>query len=45
MKYKFDLYFHDYRLAAEVNEYGHCDRNSDYERNREKMLKEELCIH
>ena len=29
--YRIDLHFHDYRLAIEVGEFGHCDRHSDYE--------------
>ena len=43
--YRFDLYFHDYKLRIEFDEFGHCDRNSDYERKRERRLKEELnCV-
>ena len=26
LSYRIDLYFHDYRLAIEVDEYGHNDR-------------------
>ena len=29
--YKIDLYFHEYKLAIEVDELGHNDRNIDYE--------------
>ena len=29
--YKTDLYFHDYKLAIEVDEKGHKDRNIDHE--------------
>ena len=27
--YRIDLYFHDYKLATEVGELGHNDRNID----------------
>ena len=29
--YRIDLYFHKYKLAIEVDELGHNDRNIDYE--------------
>ena len=29
--YRIDLNFHDYKLAREVDEYGYCDGNADYE--------------
>ena len=29
--YKIDLYFHDYRLAIEIDEKGHKDRNTNDE--------------
>ena len=32
--YRIDLYFHGHRLAIEIDEFGHCDRNSDYEKER-----------
>ena len=28
LKYKIDLYFHEYKLAVEVDEKGHKNRNS-----------------
>ena len=40
--YKIDLYFHDYKLAIEVDEKGHKDRNIDHEIRRQKTIKEEL---
>ena len=40
--YKFDLYFHDYKLTIEVNEKGHKDRNIDHEIKRQKILAKEL---
>ena len=29
--YWIDLYFYDYKLAIEIDEYGHSDRNIDYQ--------------
>ena len=40
-----DLYFHKYKLAIEVDELGHNDRNIDYEIQRQKTLERELdCV-
>ena len=41
LDYRVDLYFHDYKLAIEVDEYDHCDRNIDYEIKRKKAIKKE----
>ena len=38
--YKIGLYFHDYKLAIEVDEFGHSDRNGVNERKEE--IEEEL---
>ena len=40
--YKIDLYFHEYKLAIEVDELGHNDRNIDYEIQRQKAIEKEL---
>ena len=40
--YKIDLYFHDYKLAIEVDEKDHKDRNIDHEIKRQKALEKEL---
>ena len=40
--FRFDLYFYDYKLAVEVDEFGDCDRDRYNEEKREKKLKEEL---
>ena len=40
--YRIDLYFHDYRLTIEVDEYGHNNRNIDYEIQRQKGIEKEL---
>ena len=37
--YRIDLYFHEYKLAIEVDELGHNDRNIDYEIQRHRALK------
>ena len=37
-----DLYFHDYKLAIEIDENGYSDRNIDYEIKRQKVIKEEI---
>ena len=40
--YRIDLYFHDYKLAVEVDEKGHRDRIIDQEVRRQKALEKEL---
>ena len=40
--YKDDLYFHDYKLAIEVDKFGHSDRNIDCEIQRQKTTKKEF---
>ena len=42
LRYKVDLYFHDYKLAEEVDEKGHKDGNIDHEIQRQKPLEKEL---
>ena len=45
LSYRIDLYFHKYKLAIEVDELGHNDRNIDYEIQRQKALERELdCV-
>ena len=39
---RIDIYFHDYKLAIEIDEKGHQDRNQDYEAKREELIKKEL---
>ena len=39
--YRIDLYFHKYKLAIEVDELGHNDRNINYEVQRQKELERE----
>ena len=39
--YRIDLYFHEYRLAIEVDELGHNDRSADYEIQRQRALERE----
>ena len=43
--YRIDLYFHEYKLAIEVDELGHTNRNINNEVERQKALEKELnCI-
>ena len=43
--YRIDLYFHKYKLAIEVDELGHANRNLSDEINRQKALERELnCV-
>ena len=39
--YRVDLYFDDYKLAAETDEDGHSDRNICYEIKRKKAIEQE----
>ena len=41
--YKIDLYFYEYKLAIEVDELGHSDRNINDEIERQRALERELC--
>ena len=43
--YRIDLYFHEYKLAIEIDELGHNDRNIDYEIQRQRAIEKELgCV-
>ena len=43
--YSIDLYFHKHKLAIEVDELGHADRNFSNEIERQKVLEKELdCV-
>ena len=42
LNYWIDLYFHKYKLAIEIDELGHNDRNTDYEIQRQRALEREL---
>ena len=37
--YRNDLCFHDYNLAKEVDEFGHCDRSIKNEIQRQKSIE------
>lgn len=41
-KYRIDLYFPDYKIAIECDEFGHKDRNKIYEHNRQKYIEDKL---
>ena len=40
--FRIDAYFSKYKLAVEVGEQGHKDRNIDYEIQRQKALEKEF---
>ena len=42
LDYSIDLYFHDYKLAIEIDENGHSDRNMFYEIKVQKEIEQEL---
>ena len=42
LSYRIDLYFHKHRLAIEVDELGHADRNFSNEIERQKGLQKEV---
>ena len=45
LSYKIDLYFHKYKLAVEVDELGHADRNINNEIEKQRALERELnCV-
>ena len=44
LSYMTDLYFHDYKLAIEIFENEHRDRNIDYEVKKQKTIEEELIL-
>ena len=39
---RIDLYFHDYKLAIEIDDNGHSNRNIDYEIKRQKPIEQKL---
>ena len=47
LSYKIDFYFHEYRLAIEVNELGHNERNISYEIQWQRAIvqRAELCVY
>ena len=45
LSYRIDLYFHKYKLAVEVDELGHADRNVNNEIEKQRALERELnCV-
>ena len=43
--YKIDIYFHEYKLAIEVDELGHNGKNIGYQIQRQKAIEKELgCV-
>ena len=43
--YEIDIYFHDYELAVEIDEYNHEDRNIGCEIERQKALKKNFVVN
>ena len=43
LTYRIDLYLHDNKLAIEIDENRHSDRNIDYEMKIQNTTEEELC--
>ena len=41
-RYRIDLYLPDYKIAIEIDEHGHRDRDPHDERCREEFIKREL---
>ena len=44
LEYRIDLYFHDYKLAIEIDKNGHRDRNVDSKIKREKATVDLLIV-
>ena len=42
LSYRIDLYFHDYKLAREIDKNGHSDKNIVYEIERQKAIEQKL---
>ena len=42
LAYRIDLYFHEYKLAIEIDENGHSNRNIDFKIKRQKAIEDEL---
>ena len=36
------MYFHDYKLAIEIDKNEHSDRHIDYERKRQKAIEQKM---
>ena len=39
LSYRIELYSHEYKLAIEIDENRHSDRNIDYKRKRQKAIQ------
>ena len=44
LTYRVDLYFHDYKLAIEVDEKGQNDRDESYEKQRQKKIEKKAQV-
>ena len=44
LNYRVDLYFHEYKVAIEIDEKGHKYRYQDYEKQREELIEKLDCV-
>ena len=42
LRYRIDLYFHDYKLPIEIDKNGHSDRNINYKIKRQNVIEQEI---
>ena len=42
LTYRIDMYFHDYKLAIEIHDNGHSDKNIDYEIRTQKAIEQQF---
>ena len=45
LNYKIHLYFHEYKLAIEVDEFGQSYRNAGFEKERPTEIEKSLGLH
>ena len=43
LPYRMNIHFHDYKLAMEINENSHSNRNIDYEIKKTKSSRTKTC--
>ena len=44
LRYRIELYFHDYKLAIEIDENEKSDRNIDYEIKKTKTIEQKTWL-
>ena len=45
LNYKINLYFHECKLAVEIDESSHQGRNENYEKQRQKEIENKICFY